>query len=92
MARSLHAVASALVPFVRLWYGQQSTYFWWDADGQQRTIHEGEGCEQALAPALCALGQQDGLAADEQLRPGECLAAFFDDVYLVIKPIRARGA
>eukprot|EP00439_Symbiodinium_sp_Y106_P008901 s6995_g1.t1 len=50
----LRDVAPALLPFVRLWYGQQSTNFWWDADGQRRTILQGEGCEQgdALAPAL----------------------------------------
>ena len=93
--RKLHAVAPALIPLVRLWYGQQSTYFWWDQDGQRRTIHQGEGCEQgdALAPALYALGQHDALvAADEQLRPGECLAAFLDDVYLVTTPSRAREA
>ena len=59
--RKLHAVAPALIPFMRLWYGKQSTYFWWDQDGQRRTIHQGEGCEQgdALAPALYALGQHD---------------------------------
>ena len=76
-----------------MWYGQQSTYFWWDAAGQRRTIRQGEGCEQgdALAPALYALGQHDAIAAaDAQLRPGECLAAFLDDVYLVITPARAR--
>ena len=27
----LREVAPALVPFVRLWYGQESTYYWWDA-------------------------------------------------------------
>ena len=90
----LRDVAPALLPFVRLWYGQQSTYFWWDADGQRRTILQGEGCEQgdALA-ALYALGQHDALvAADAQLRPGECLAAFLDDVYVVTTPARAREA
>ena len=62
----------ALVPFVRLWCGQQSAYYWWDAEGR-RTIHQGESCEQgdALAPAFYALGKHDSLAAaDEQLRPG----------------------
>ena len=66
-----------------------------DADGQRRTILQGEGCEQgdALAPALYALGQHDALvAADAQLRPGECLAAFLDDVYVVTTPARAREA
>ena len=28
--RKLHAVAPATVPFVLLWHGQQSTYYWWD--------------------------------------------------------------
>ena len=36
-------VPANIIPFVRLWYGQQSTYFWWDTDGQRRTIHQGEG-------------------------------------------------
>ena len=59
----LHTVAPALVPFVRMWCGQQSTYFLWDATGQRRTIRQGEGCEQgdALARALYALGQHDAL-------------------------------
>ncbi|CAE7916323.1 unnamed protein product [Symbiodinium sp. KB8] len=53
-------VAPALVPFVRLWYGQESTYYWWDASGARQSIRQGEGCEQgdALAPALYALGQR----------------------------------
>ena len=92
--RKLHAVAPALIPFVRLWYGQESTDFWWDEDGQRRTIHQRDGCEQgdALAPALYALGLHDAfVAADEQLRPGECLAAFLDDGYLVTTPSGARA-
>ena len=47
------------VPFVRLWYGQESTSnASWDATSARRSIHHGEGCEQgdALAPALYALG------------------------------------
>ena len=72
-----------------------STSYWWDAQGRRRTVHQGEGCEQgdALAPALDALGQHDALvAADEQLRSGECLAAFLDNVYPVTTPARAREA
>ena len=39
------------------------------------------------------MGRHDALVApDEQLRPGECLAAFLDDVYLVTTPTRAREA
>ena len=65
------ARSRALVPFVRLWYGQASTYYWWDASGARRSIRQGEGCEQgdALAPALCALGQRDALVvADQRLQ------------------------
>ena len=53
--RKLREVAPALVPFVRLWYGQ----------GARRSIRQGEGCEQgdALAPDLYALGQHDALVA-----------------------------
>ena len=46
-----------------------------------------------MAPALYALGQHDALvAADKRLQPGECLAAFLDDVYVVTTPARAREA
>ena len=44
--RKLREVAPALVPFVRLWYGQESTYYWWDASGARRSIRQGEGCGQ----------------------------------------------
>ena len=51
------------------------------------------GRATAWAPALYALGQHDALvAADERLQPGECLAAFLDDVYVVTTPARAREA
>ena len=56
----LHAVAPALIPFARLWYGQRSTIF---AAGQRRSILQGEGANKgdALAPGLYALGQHDAL-------------------------------
>ena len=63
--------------------------------GRIGSIRQGESCEQgdALAPALYALGQHDALvAADGRLQPGECLAAFLDDVYVVTTPARAREA
>eukprot|EP00439_Symbiodinium_sp_Y106_P071162 s413_g12.t1 len=74
--RKLHAVAPALVPFALVVRAAVHIL------RRRRTIHQGEGCEQgdALAPALYALGQHDALAAaDEQLRSGECWAAFLDD-------------
>ena len=50
----LRQVAPALLPFVRLFYGQPSVYCWWDDSGTCRDICQAEGCEQgdALAPAL----------------------------------------
>ena len=61
--------------------------------GTRHTIAQGEGCEQgdALAPALFALGQHAGLlAAATQLQPGETLAAYLDDLYILTSPARAR--
>ena len=56
---------------------------------------QGEGCEQgdALGPALFALALHDTLVhAQNQLQPGEFLAAFLDDIYLVTQPETARAA
>ena len=45
------------------------------------------------APALFALAQHAALvAASQQLRRGEFLAAFLDDLYIVTVPTRARAA
>eukprot|EP00435_Cladocopium_sp_Y103_P003690 s4199_g1.t1 len=88
-------VAPALVPFVRAWYGGNSTYLWWDAAGAPHRIAQGEGLEQgdALAPALFALGQHDALAgAAATLHPADCLLAYLDDLYVVTTPERARAA
>ena len=83
----------SLLPFAKAFYGQTSTYYWWDDGGTRHTIAQGEGCEQgdALAPALFALGQHAGLlAAATQLQPGETLAAYLDDLYILTSPTRAR--
>ena len=91
----LREVAPALVPFVRLFYGQPSTYCWWDDAGRLREVRQGEGCEQGdpLAPALFALGQHDALVgAAATLQPHEELAAFLDDVYVVTTAPGARRA
>ena len=84
--------ASAMLPFVRLAYGQTSTYVWRDAQGASHTIHQGEGGEQgdALMPPLYALGQHRALTeANQHLEPGEALFAYLDDVYLLCQPERA---
>ena len=91
----LAEVTPSLVPFVHAFYARQSVYLWWDGAGACRRILQGDGCEQgdALAPALFALAQHAALvAASQQLRPGEFLAAFLDDLYIVTVPNRARAA
>ena len=82
-------------PVCAAWYGGTSAYLWWDAEGRRHEISQGDGCEQgdALVPALYALAQHDALAAAQgRLEPGEFLAAFLDDLYLVTTPARARPA
>ena len=82
--------------FVRMFYGQVSEYYWWNAEGDRHSICQGEGCEQGdpLAPALFALGQHEALRrADAELHDGESLMAFLDDLYLILPgPARAREA
>ena len=84
-----------LIPFVRLWYGQQSLYLWQDEAGTVRQVRQGEGVEQgdALAPALFALAVHGALAAaSQQLQGDEFLLAFLDDVYIKTTRTRARAA
>ena len=90
----LRAVAPELLPFVRLFYGQPSTYCWWDAEGCCRDIQQGDNCEQgdARAPALFSLGQHGRLEqASSQLQRGERLLAFLDDLY-ILTPAPARAS
>ena len=71
---ALNSCAPELVPFVGMWYGDPSTYLWWDAAGNCREVSQGEGCEQGdpLAPALYALGQHGALSsAASALAPSE---------------------
>ena len=84
--------ACAMLPFVRLAYGQPSVYLWQDGDGQMHEVHQGEGGEQGdpLMPHLYALGQHAALEdARGQLRPGEAIFAYLDDVYVLCQPARA---
>ena len=95
MFHKLLEVAPALVPFVRGIYGRTSRYYWWNDAGERKEILQAEGCHQGdpLAPALYALAQHQALeSASRQLEPGECLAAYLDDIYIVAPPHRARPA
>ena len=86
---------SALVPYVRQWYGRQSCYLWTDEDGVVHDILQGEGGEQGdpLMPALFALAQHDALeAARRRLHDDDFLFAFLDDLYIVTTRDRAREA
>ena len=78
--------ASCLLPFVKLSYAKPTEYVWADAEGNDHIVRQGEGGEQGnpLMPLLFALGIHEALkAAASQLREGEDLCAFLDDVYAV---------
>ena len=84
-----------LVPFVRMFYDRQSSFYWTDDEGRVHTIQQGEGGEQGdpLMPALFALAQHEALvAARRLLHEDDFLLAFLDDLYIVTVPERARAA
>jgi len=68
--------AASVLPFVRLFYGQPSTFLWRDDAGVVHRIVQAEGGEQGdpLMPALFALGIAPALAAlqAEMHFPGRC--------------------
>ena len=66
---------------------------WQDASGQCHEVQQSEGGEQGdpLMPALYAIAQHPALAAvHAQLREGEAVFAFLDDIYVVAVPERIR--
>ena len=80
-----------LLPFVRMFCSQPSSYLFDDEVGETNTIHQGEGGEQgdALMPLLFSLGQQRALRAIAgQLKDGERLFAFLDDLFVSCQPAR----
>ena len=80
-----------VLPFVRMFHGQRSIFLWEDEVGDMHDIPQGKGCEQGdpLMPLLFSLAQHAALVAtQEQLRPGEFLFAFLDDIYIVCLPDR----
>jgi hypothetical protein len=72
MLESLAGLPSAcsLLPFVAMFYGHTSEYYWTNEDAEVWSIEQGDGGEQGdpLMPALFALGQHPALvSADEKL-------------------------
>ena len=70
--KNLRGVDDAVLPFARLFYGQQSQYLWENDSGEVHIVLQGEGSEQG----------------SRSLVPGEHLFAFLDDIHVVSKPGR----
>ena len=90
MLRGLSGVSGVqrAIPFVRMFYGEPSVY-WWEDD------HQAEGGEQgdARMPLLFTLGQHAALVAVQfELILGEKLMAFLDDIHHVTRPERIGAA
>ena len=93
MMRGLRHVVEGdrILPFVRAFYGKPSTYIWEDDVGDVHQIVQGEGGEQGdpLMPLLFCIGQHPALAAvAKELREGEKLFAYLDDLYIICQPDR----
>ena len=91
MLEGLREVDDAVLPFARLFYGQQSQYFWETDSEEVHIVPQGEGGEQgdAMMPLLYSLGQHAALEyVSRSLVLGEHLFAFLDDIYVVSKPGR----
>eukprot|EP00439_Symbiodinium_sp_Y106_P016235 s10655_g2.t1 len=74
--------AANVLPFVRLFYGQPSTFLWRNDAGVVHRIVQAEGGEQGdpLMPVLFALGIAPALAAlQAEMHPAERVRAFLDD-------------
>ena len=80
-----------VLPFVLMFYGSPSSYFWEDEGGVTHSIAQDEGGEQGdpLMPLLFALGQHPALLATQRrLDPSEKVFAFLDDIYTKTEPSR----
>ena len=80
-----------ILPLVRMFYGQPSTFLWKDDVGSVHSIVQAEGGEQGdpLMPALFALGIAPALETVEaEMHTGERVRAFLDDVYVTSQPPR----
>ena len=90
MSDSLDELPAAreMIPFLRMFYGQQSKFFVNGADDDVFEVLQGEGGEQgdALMPALFSVGLNLALRnARSSLELGKAAFAFLEDVYLLVK-------
>ena len=91
----VHECTPALLPYVKAFYGAQSSYSWFDNQGTVHDIVQGEGLEQgdSLAPALFALAQHEALVhASRTLPAGDRLYAYLDDICVLTTRDHARHA
>ena len=91
MLAALHEVpqASALLPFVRLWYARESAYVW-AAGPLTHRITQAEGAEKGdpVMPALYALFAPAIRDLQADLGPDEQAMAYLDDAYILAPPHR----
>ena len=83
--------AEKIIPFILQFYDSPSQFLWEDDMGEVRKVIQGEGGEQGnhLMPLLFSLGQHRTLVSIQaQLKEGERLFAFLDDIYVVCAPER----
>ncbi len=74
-----------MLPFVKLFYSEPSSYLWQDDAGDVHNILQGDGGKQGdgLVPMMYALGQHDGLdEARTLLPPSDALITYLDEIYL----------
>ena len=93
MLAALHAQPKLqpLLPYARQFYATASRYVWTDDQGCSHEVCQTEGGEQSdpLMPGLYSLVAHGALqAVQSQLRDGEAVFAFLDDIYVVAAPER----
>ena len=85
-----------ILPFVRMFCGNPSTFLWEDEMGVTQSIPQGEGGEQGdpLMPMLFALGQHQALVQTQaRLGNTEKVMAFLDDIVISThEPVRVTEA
>ena len=89
MLEGLRGEDDAVLSFVRLFYGQQSQYFWENDSGEVHIVLQGERAGRRNdAVAVLTRSACRPRRCVPQSGPGEHLFAFLDDIYVVSKPGR----